>query len=378
VPALSRAAASILCLALLGLSGCATPPREPFTPAEQAAAFPEGFPDVRYTQDAPALTTLLRRALRPNLNDEVNALALSGGGANGAFGAGLLHGWTATGQRPTFQVVTGVSTGALTAPFAFLGPDWDAALQRAYTSPQVVHLLRGRGVMSLFTPGLYRREPLEALVRSYVTDELIRAVAAEHAKGRRLLVATTNLDTEQLIVWDMGAIASHGGPAARRLFAEVLVASASIPGVFPPSLIGVDAAGHQFQEMHVDGQTESAFFAFPPSLLLAPDVPTLKLRFYIVVNGLTESVFKVTPRSTIPILGRSFDVAGKAQVRSVLISSAEFCRAHGCTLRVAALPTGARDEPFDFSLQHERDLFAAGEAAMAGPRPWREVSAPAP
>ena len=199
----------------IALGGCATLPREPFTQAEQAVASPDGFDNVRYTQDQPALIALLARALRPNARGEVNALALSGGGANGAYGAGLLHGWTKAGGRPAFQVVTGVSTGALTAPLAFAGPEWDDALRKAYTGPKVVHLLRARGVMSLGSPGLYRSEPLWDLVRGYVTDDLLRAVAAENAKGRRLLVATTNLDTEKLVVWDMGAIAAHGGPAAR-------------------------------------------------------------------------------------------------------------------------------------------------------------------
>ncbi len=367
-------------VAVLTLGGCATLPRTPFTQTEQARAAPEGFDDVRYAQDAPELLRLLRGALRPDSAGEVDALALSGGGANGAYGAGLLHAWTQSGGRPVFRVVTGVSTGALTAPLAFLGPHWDDALRNAYTGPRVVHLLRGRGLLSLFTPGVYRREPLQDLVRGYVTDDLLRAVAAEHAKGRRLLVATTNLDTGQLIVWDMGAIATHGGPGARELFTEVLVASASVPGVFPPTLIPVSSGGRRFEEMHVDGQTESAFFAFPPALLLARTVPgpTSLIEFYVIINGQTEPLFGVTPRATLPILGRSFDVASKASVRAGLISMAEFCRAHGCAVRVSALPETEKDNALDFSAAHERSLFAAGEAAMKSGRAWRPVTPPSP
>jgi hypothetical protein len=364
----------------LVLGGCVSAPREPFTAAEQAGASPRGFADVRYAEDAPDLTKLLKAALRPNGEGEVDALALSGGGANGAFGAGVLYGWSRSGRRPQFEVVTGVSTGALTAPLAFLGPSWDETLRYAYTGPHVVHLLRGRGLLSLFTPGFYRNQPLKDLVRGYVTDALMRAVAAEHARGRRLLVATTNLDTEQLIIWDMGAIASHGGKAARDLFTQVLVASASMPGVFPPSLIGVEAPSRRFTEMHVDGQTLSPFFAFPPALLLANDGPgeTSRIRFYVIINGQTDNRFAVTPTATLPILARSFDVASKASVRSALITMAEFCRVQGCAVRVAAMPLTQKDDALDFSTGHVRSLFDAGDAASAAGQAWREVTAPSP
>ena len=342
---------------------------------------PSGFGVVRYAQDSPELTKVLQQALKPNSQGEVNALALSGGGANGAFGAGVLTAWAAIGDRPEFQMVTGVSTGALTAPLAFLGDQGDQALKQAYLGPGVQRLLRSRGPMGLFTPGLYSRKPLVSLVRSYVTDDLLRQVAAEHAKGRRLLVASTNLDTEQLIVWDMGAIASHGGLAARDLFVSVLVASASVPGVFPPTLIDVDSDGHRFSEMHVDGQTQSAFFAVPTSVLLGVDkrVSTYPVHFYVIVNGQPDSLFAVTRHATLPILGRSFDAASKAATRDVLITTAEFCQHHGCTLRVSSMPVTETDDPLDFHKPHLQRLFDVGQAAERSGSAWRTVSVkPAP
>jgi predicted acylesterase/phospholipase RssA len=309
----------------------------------------------------------------------VNTLALSGGGANGAYGAGLIYGWTKTGQRPRFQIVTGVSAGALTAPFAFLGPAWDEQLRRMYYGDEIHHLLQTRGLFALFGSGFYRKSPLEHLVRGYVTDDVLRAVAAEQAKGRRLLVATTNLDTEQLIVWDLGAIAAHGGAEARELFAEVLIASASVPGVFPPTLIEVQGAGLQFAEMHVDGQAESPFFAVTQRLVLTRRTtnPLFRPHIFVVVNGQRESEFVITERATIPILTRTLDTASKASIRAVLAGAQEFCQRNGCDLRVSDLPATEKSAALDFSAAHLESLFAAGEAAIQSGQAWT-TAAPLP
>jgi hypothetical protein len=369
----ARAALVGLCLML---SGCVTLPREGFTVAEEATAAPPGFAGVRWADNDPALAAYLQASARPGPDGVFNAIAISGGGANGAYGAGLINAWTQAGGRPVFQQVTGVSAGALTAPFAFLGADWDPQLRTAYFDGQLQHLLRNRGPAALFTPGLYSKAPLQDLVGSYVTDRMMAAIAAEHRKGRRLLVATTDLDTEQLVVWDMGAIAAHGGPKARRLFIQVLVASASVPVVFPPSLITVQSSGRRFREMHVDGQADSAFFGVPQSLLLAPTLRPagFKTRLYVIVNGALDSVFNVTPRATVPIFSRTADVAIKGSIRSLLIANAEYCRVSGCELEVASLPLTVKDNPLDFSAAHLRDLFAAGQTDIVDGQAWRLAS----
>ncbi len=373
-----RRLALVLIAVSVALGGCVTLPRAPFTEAEQAAASPVGFGHVRYAPDDPVLTGMLERTLKSNAHGEVDVLALSGGGANGAYGAGLLYGWTRTGQRPEFQLVTGVSTGALAAPFAFLGSAWDEKLRQSYFDGRLNHFLHRRGLFSLFTPGLFSKRPLEELVRSYVTDDLLRAVAAEQAKGRRLLVATTNLDTEQLIVWDMGAIAAHGGPEARDLFAEVLIASASVPGIFPPTMIKVRSDGRLFTEMHVDGQAESAFFAIPQALLSArrPAERAYRSRLFIIVNGQMNGLFAVTPHATIPILSRTVDAVTKASLRSSVITTLDFCQHNGCDLLLASLPTTEKDDSLDFSAAHIRSLFDAGQAAILSGMAWK-TAAPA-
>ncbi len=357
-------------------AACVTLPREPFIGAEQSAATPPGFEHVRWTEGDPALADTLRGTLRPGPDGLLNIIAISGGGANGAYGAGLVSEWTKRGGRPVFQLVTGVSVGALSAPFVFLGSGWDAQLSDSFLNGDIQHLLQGRGLAALITPGIYSKKPLKRLVDHYVTDDLLAAVAAEHAKGRRLLVATTNLDTEQLVVWDMGAIATHGGPAARKLFADVLVASSSVPVVFPPSLITVEDGGRRFREMHVDGQTESGFFGVPQTLLLGPTLaPTpYHVRFYVIVNGSIEPAFAVTPRATIPILSRTASAAEIGALRSLLIANAEFCRANGCSLYIASLPQGVRDESLDFSAEHIAALFSAGKSEMDADRAWQSIS----
>ena len=274
---------------------------------------------------------------------------------------------------PKFQLVTGVSTGALGAPFAFVGAGWEERLKSSFLENKVRGLLRGRGVLSLITPGVFSRAPLDDLVRSYVTDDLLAAVAVEHRKGRRLLVATTNLDTEQFIVWDMGAIAAQGGASAKELFAEVLIASASVPGVYPPTLIPVENGERRFEEMHVDGQTVRAFFAIPSRLLLANrNFGALdRADYYVVINGRLDSLFQVTPVSALPIIGRSFDTAARASVRQTVLSTAEFCKQRGCHLLLSSLPKSERDDPIDFSAAHINSLFRAGQAAMSSGAAWR-------
>lgn len=256
--------------AFLCVSGCVTAGREgPPQGDLLREARVEGYgPDIRSSDpDQTAFVDWLQdhvgdaRASSPD--GSLNILALSGGGAGGVFGAGALKGLTLSGARPTFQIVTGVSTGALIAPFAFLGPEWDDELEAAYTGGASAELLDSVGLFSLFRVGIVNDANLRKLVSDYISPELVAAVAAESAKGRILLVATTNLDAEAPVFWDMGAIARQGGEDARRMFIDVLVASSSVPGAFPPVMIPVRDSSGAHDEMHVDGGVTVPFFLFP-------------------------------------------------------------------------------------------------------------------
>jgi predicted acylesterase/phospholipase RssA len=194
-------------------------------------------------------------------------LAISGGGDNGAFGAGLLNGWTAAGDRPVLKLVTGVSTGALIAAFAFLGPAYDARLRRLYTTLSPSDIKRERPLYAaLSSDALADNTPLRKLVEKEVDQAFLDAVADEHQKGRLLLVATVDLDARHSVLWNMTKIAASKDPKALDLFRSIMVASAAIPGAFPPVMIDVEAKGRPYQEMHVDGGTMSQVFVYPPSL----------------------------------------------------------------------------------------------------------------
>src|SRR5262249_45322760 len=181
-------------------------------------------------------------------------LALSGGGLYGAFGVGVLLGWTETGTRPPFDVVTGISTGGLIATFAFLGPQYDSVLGTYAQGVALSDVLRRRSVLSLpFADALYSSERLRRKIDEAVTPQVLAEVAQAHAAGRRLYIGTTNLDTRRLIIWDMGEIASRGTPEALELYRAVVLASSSVPGGFPPVRIPVEIDGRCYEELHVDG-----------------------------------------------------------------------------------------------------------------------------
>jgi predicted acylesterase/phospholipase RssA len=188
-------------------------------------------------------------------------LALSGGGDQGAFGAGLLNGWTAAGDRPQFKLVTGISTGALIAPFAFLGSAYDAKLKELYTNISTRDVLKLRGyVAALTSDAMADTQPLRRMLARHVDRAMLDAIAAEYVKGRELWIATTNLDSRERYIWNLTRIAASRHPKALDLFHSLMIASAAIPGAFPPVLIDVEAAGRGYQEMHVDGGAMAPVF----------------------------------------------------------------------------------------------------------------------
>jgi hypothetical protein len=233
------------------------PTRPDFTAEDQAAAVIPGIPDARFWADSE------KDFLAALPSTPGPWLALSTGGGDGAFGAGLLNGWSESGKRPEFSVVTGVSTGALMAPYAFIGPSQDPGLKRAYTEYNAGDIFEDTK-----TPeSLVDTWPLKRLIAKEVTPELLAQVAEQYKRGRRLFVATTNLDAQRGVIWNMGAIAAKGGEASLELFRNVLRASTAIPGLFPPVLIDVEANGKKTQEMHADGGLSAQIFVAPETML---------------------------------------------------------------------------------------------------------------
>lgn len=287
---------------------------------------------------------------------ERNFLALSGGGSDGAFGAGLLNGWSKAGTRPEFTIVTGISTGSLIAPFAYLGPRYDAQLTEAFTQISGRDVFRRRPVLSLLgSAAATDTTPLQRLVARYVTDTMVADIAAQNARGRKLLVGTTNLDAGRPVVWDIGAIAASGVPGRRQLIQDILMASSAIPGVFPPVKIKVVADGKTFDEMHVDGGTSNQAFLFPSSLSVKEKDARLsrsgiQRTLYVIRNGkVTPDYTMVRPRLA-SIVGRSINTLITTQAVGDLYRMYANATREAIAFRAIWVPdsfTMREPEPFD-------------------------------
>jgi predicted acylesterase/phospholipase RssA len=265
----------------------------------------------------------------PGLRPPRHVLALSSGGLYGAYSAGFLSGWTKTGTRPEFDVVTGVSTGALAAPFAFLGPEFDHRLEQLYTTVRAEDVFRVRAWVSIpFTDAVASSTPLQELIDSQINQELMARIAEEHRKGRRLYVSTTNLDTRRQVIWDLGAIASLPSPQGCRLFRDVIVASCSVPGMLPPVAFSSFIDGQRVTEMHVDGGVSSQIFV-PAHIFRAaardmpvgvPVTPGLTGNVYAVVAGKLYPDAGPVRSRVLPILGATTQSLMYAHCRSQLTS----------------------------------------------------------
>ena len=351
-----------LLAAMFIVAGCSSLPRTPYTASEAASSKVLGLGELRVYADEPA-STFLKTDVSYRAGP-LSYLALSGGGADGAYGAGVLNGWTAAGTRPRFSAVSGVSTGALIAPFAFLGPAYDATLRDIYTSGIAESLLHTPNIVhALFGSGLFGNTHLRELVARYVSQDMLAAIAAENAKGRRLLIVTTNLDTQRTVIWDMGRIATIGSAPALELFRDVLAASASIPVVFPPMLINAEASGRRFQEMHVDGGVTAPVLTLPEAFLLRNGAFArgLRMNIYILVNDKVERDFQLVQNSTIDIAARASTSVTKTQIRSVLYETYDFARRNNFGFNLTYID---RDVPspgsFGFDTSYMRSLYQYG------------------
>lgn len=390
----SRALMAFVLFALL--AGCASVRRQPAPPSEQLTSIDVlGVPDSRFWADgdpAPVVAyyeRVLRRrisAAQPGRGGRMppaHFLALSGGADNGAFGAGVLNGWTETGQRPEFDMVTGVSAGALIAPFAYLGPGFDDRLRALFTeiAPADVVLLGRVAFSVLFREALADTAPLARLIERHADEAMLQAIAAQHERGRLLLIGTVNLDVGRPVVWNIGAIAASGHPDALRLIRRILLASSSIPGAFPPVLIDVELGGRRFQEMHVDGGAAMQVFLYPPRLrpraVLGRAGVQRETTAWVIRNGRVDVAISDPPGGLFSITRRS------AQTLLHFSSINDIDRIYLTTYRdnigfrlqsIGQEFDAPRPGPFDNSFM--RALFAHGEARGRDLTSWRTTPPP--
>jgi hypothetical protein len=315
---------------------------------------------------------------------EYALLALSGGGSAGAFGAGLLCGWTASGTRPDFKVVTGVSTGSLQAPFAFLGPKYDDELEEVFTEYTTDDVWTKRpALVALVKDGLFDSGPLANLIAKYGDEEMLDDIAAKHRRGHRLFVGTTNMDTGEFVIWDLGAIAASGKPDALERFRTIILASCSVPVLLPPVYVPVRYDEQTYYEMHCDGAAfQQVFFR---SWLLDYDdaydeaglAPTSRTRLYVVRNSpFGENGKRRNVRPNVAALAsRTIENAFELAMQTGLYRVYVLAQRNGIEFNLAAIPDGDEYaiDPTEFDQPRMRKLFDHGfETAREG-YPWRDL-----
>jgi predicted acylesterase/phospholipase RssA len=377
-----KARITLIALAAL-LSACTHLTRLAAVPSElHDEARPDGIPDVRFSVqqfDPVARISTAAAGIPVSWDADVGCdlLAISAGGDRGAFAAGLLTGWSQTGARPRFRVVTGVSVGALIAPFAFLGPRYDHVLRDVALSEQSGKLFHRRGFLSgLLGDGFASSEPLERLLATYVTADVLREIADEYRHGRDLYIMTTDLDAGVPVIWDMGAIAASGSPDALGLFRQVMRASAAIPVAVSPVLINVTADGRRYQELHVDGSVAHRVFLYPlpASTLAISDARNSapSCRAFIIINSQLDTGGSATPRRTLKIGERSIEALMQAQASNDVDNIFTTLQRQGIDFNLTYIHADFQaPHPHDFDPSYIRALFSYGQRLGTDQYAWR-------
>ena len=377
--------ASVAIATLALLAGCASlPERKPVPESVLTVATVDGYQDVRLWGDDELSAderaewhSLLLAAARKRNKRTANYLVLSGGGGDGAFGAGFLTGWTKTGQRPEFDIVTGISIGALVAPYAFVGSSQDDTLREMFASYRGHDFYSRDNVQQVITGGLSSADsPLRDAVEKRVNEDLLTAVAREYGRGRLLFVGTTHLDAQRTIMWNLGKIAASRRPDRRALFVDVLLAAASIPVVLPAVPIRVVANDKSYDELHVDAGTQSEAFFAPPQISMRDVDKALGRRrthrLYIIRNDKLAPEYKTVDNEPFDIARRSLSTLLKAHAVADLYRIHAIARRDGISYNLAAIPAKLdAGNGGEFDPTHLRVVFAAGERLARNGYPWR-------
>jgi predicted acylesterase/phospholipase RssA len=373
------------------LAGCSLPARGTAVPIGRTTqATVLGVPNERFfpfygieplEAEVASATDRLRQTqgLEPNAPlPEIQLLAVSGGGENGAFGAGLLCGWSEHGMRPVFELVTGVSTGALTAPFAYLGSSYDPQLRAVYTEIDASSVLtRRRITAALFNDAMSDNSPLFRTISGYVNETMLEALTKSYDSGRLLLIATTDLDAQQPVIWNIGAIAKSGHPRALDTIRRILLASAAVPGAFPPTMFDVTLDGVAYQEMHVDGGAFAQAFLYPAALTrdrrerMAGGKRVIPATAYVIRNGRLDPQWASTERRTMGIAARAISTMIAASGISDVIRMYNTTQRDGIGFNLAYIGSDFTEElPTPFDQGYMRALFDYGYQLARNGYPW--------
>jgi predicted acylesterase/phospholipase RssA len=388
IPTMSTLIRFSCILLALSLAGCGSLQRKAAVPPQQMGqAQIAGLAGVRYMvasqssvdQMASDIQAGFKVRDQQTLNSAANYLSLSGGGDDGAYGAGLLIGWSERGDRPQFNLVTGISTGALIAPFAYVGKEYDPVLRQVYTQlgPQDIFIKRGL-ISGILSDGLSDTTPLFQLISKYVDQDFLKKVASEYTtKNRWLLIGTTNLDAGVPVVWNMGKIASIGTPEALDLFRKIMLASASIPGAFSPVMFDFEVIGQNFQEMHVDGGAIAQVFLYPSALSQRAKDLNLKLQkqrnAYIIRNARLDPEWRETERGTLSIIQRAISSMIQTQGIGDLYRIYHTTQLDGVSFNLAFIgPDFKFPHQTEFDTAYMQALFDYGYKQGLGGKEWQK------
>ena len=382
---------SLVLVCLVLVTACTAILRNPVPDAEHLNVSVLGRQDLRFWGDQEQMgkhaslnisqPETLEQRLGGIMHREHHYLAISGGGADGAYGAGVLVGWSKLGTRPQFTMVTGVSTGALTAPFAFLGSDYDQQLKTLYTSLDSSGIFSRRSIFAILRgDSVADNTPLSRMLDQHITDQLITAIAREYDRGRALHIATTNLDAGRPVVWNIGRIANSGHPEAGQLIRQILLASAAIPGIFPPSYIQVQAPdGRTYDEMHVDGGTSAQMFLYPSNLDWARVMSILDVKgtptAYLIRNSRINPEFNPVRARLPDIAGRSVESLIRTQGIGDIYRIAAITQRDGVAVELTAIPSDAPLDPGKevFDPDYMSALFDFGYQRMMSNAAWQAI-----
>jgi len=395
-PSLTARYGAMAVAIVIAASGCGTLPRNAVPVDRIYDAEVPGFADVRAWsgQISEDFQADFIQSVRDERHGEFptdengipiyEGLALSGGGSNGAFGAGFLYGWSHAGTRPEFKLVTGISTGALIAPFAYLGSDFDEELKEVFTTITAENILQRLNIFTILfkSESLARTDPLKRLIEQYISEDTLRAVAERHDRGHRLYIGTTHMDAQRLVVWNMGLIAKRQSSKALDLFRNVMVASASIPVAFPPVFIEVEIDGKPFDEMHVDGGTLTQVFFYSGTLdieaargeVYGDDFQPTGGGLYIIRNGKLQPDPVQVDRNLAKISSRAIDSMIKTSVVGDLYRIYAFTSRDDIGFFYTDIPDDYEPQSTElFDRAEMNRLFEVGyQHAMSG-NPWRNT-----
>ncbi len=309
-----------------------------------------------------------------------NVLVLSGGGQYAAYNAGLLVGWSEQGTRPQFDVITGISSGAIVAVYTFMGKKCDPQLQHFFTTTSNKDIFQYRPIRELIRSGaLANPERLEKMITREISDEYIDALRQEHAAGRRMYIGTMNVATRRIVIWDLGAIACSSRPDANIIIRKVLLAAGSIPGLLPAVKLDVVIDGKHYIEEHCDGGAASQIFLRPgPGMERPQGVKTDWLKgsnlYALAAGKLYADPLKDNPGFLKRVTG-TISAALYALFRAEMMNIYTYCQTSGMKFHMISIPQDFQSPANSMTFEPEemQKMFALGYSEAIREIRWRKT-----